>query len=81
MRLKSLSRGQSLKAKVLLKVIGWSSGREPLGVIKTLLHRPRFFAGAYNQLLQETMRGPSRWSVGERELFATFTSHLNQCRF
>lgn len=81
MRLESLSRGRSLKAKLMLKIIGWSTGREPLGVIKALLHRPRFFAGAYNQLLQATMRGPSRWSVGERELFATFTSHLNQCRF
>jgi hypothetical protein len=27
------------------------------------------------------MRGPSQWSVGERELFAAFTSRLNQCLF
>jgi len=27
------------------------------------------------------MRGPSTWSVGERELFAAFTSRLNQCVF
>jgi AhpD family alkylhydroperoxidase len=27
------------------------------------------------------MRGPSDWSVGERELFAAFVSNLNQCRF
>src|SRR5439155_643566 len=25
--------------------------------------------------------GPSEWSVGERELFAAFTSRLNQCLF
>jgi AhpD family alkylhydroperoxidase len=27
------------------------------------------------------MRGPSEWSAGERELFAAFTSQLNQCPF
>jgi len=27
------------------------------------------------------MRGPSPWSVGERELFAAFVSRLNQCVF
>jgi len=27
------------------------------------------------------MRGPSMWSVGERELFAAFVSRLNQCVF
>jgi hypothetical protein len=27
------------------------------------------------------MRGPSEWRVGERELFAAFTSRLNQCPF
>jgi hypothetical protein len=27
------------------------------------------------------MRGPSEWTAGERELFAAFTSLLNQCPF
>jgi hypothetical protein len=27
------------------------------------------------------MRGPSEWSPGERELFAAFTSLLNECHF
>jgi len=27
------------------------------------------------------MRGPSEWSVAERELFAAFVSSLNQCVF
>jgi hypothetical protein len=26
------------------------------------------------------MRGDSEWSVGERELFAAYTSHLITCR-
>jgi uncharacterized peroxidase-related enzyme len=27
------------------------------------------------------MRGPSEWSIGQRELFAAFTSHLNKCQY
>ena len=27
------------------------------------------------------LRGPSDWTVGERELIAAFVSNLNQCRF
>ena len=30
---------------------------------------------------QAVMRGPSEWSIGERELFAAFVSRLNQCDF
>jgi len=31
--------------------------------------------------LDDVMRGESEWSPGERELFAGFTSLLNQCPF
>jgi hypothetical protein len=27
------------------------------------------------------MRGPSEWTVGERELFAAYTSYLNRCPY
>jgi len=27
------------------------------------------------------MRGPCEWTVGERELFAAYTSYLNQCPY
>jgi hypothetical protein len=54
---------------------------EALGVIKTLLYRPELFGAPFSELLDDVMRGPSEWSAGERELFAGFTSHLNQCLF
>jgi hypothetical protein len=54
---------------------------EALGVIKTLLYRPEVFGGPFSNELHEVMRGPSEWSPGERELFAGFASHLNQCLF
>jgi hypothetical protein len=54
---------------------------EALGVIKTLLYRPELFGDPFSTRLDEVMRGPSDWSPGERELFAGFASHLNQCLF
>jgi hypothetical protein len=54
---------------------------EALGVIKTLLFRPELFGRPFSEALDVAMRGPSAWSPGERELFAAFTSLLNQCPF
>jgi hypothetical protein len=54
---------------------------EPPDVLKTTLYRPEYFGKPSGALTQRIMRGPSAWSVGERELFAAFTSRLNQCPF
>lgn len=54
---------------------------EALGVVKTLLYRMDLFGGPFSDTLDVVMRGPSEWSAGERELFAGFASHLNQCLF
>jgi hypothetical protein len=50
-------------------------------VLRTILYRPRFFGRPYSDWCHATLRGPSKWSVWERELFASFTSRLNQCLF
>ncbi len=54
---------------------------EASGVIKTLLYRSELFGEPFSDALDDVMRGPSDWSIGERELFAGFASHLNQCLF
>jgi hypothetical protein len=46
-----------------------------------LHYRPSFFGGPFCVLTQEMLRGPSDWTVGERESFAALTSRLNQCLF
>jgi hypothetical protein len=53
----------------------------PLDVIKTLLYRSELFGRPFSDAVDRAMRGPSQWSDGERELFAAFTSLLNQCPF
>ena len=50
-------------------------------VRRMLTYRPELFGRAYSEALQAVMRGPSEWSVAERELFAAFVSAQNQCPF
>ena len=81
MRLANVSTGHRLRHKLLLQVIRVISGGPPADVIKTVLYRPEYFGKSFGALVQAAMRAPSEWSVGERELFAAFTSRLNECRF
>ncbi|HUZ82371.1 MAG TPA: hypothetical protein VMU73_09000 [Gaiellaceae bacterium] len=81
MRLDAVDHGHAPNEAAFLAEIGERSGREPLGVVKTLLYRPQLFGLPFSELLDRVMRGPSDWSAGERELFAGFTSLLNQCPF
>jgi hypothetical protein len=66
---------------VRLAVIDRASPDVPLGVVRTLRYRPELFGRPFSDALDLAMRGPSDWSPGERELFAAFTSALNQCPF
>ena len=55
---------------------------EPVSDIRrTLSYRPALFGYPFSAYLQEVLRGPSDWSVGERELFAAFVSRTNQCSY
>ena len=80
-RLECLNSGHEPGPKAMLDAIRERSGREPLGVVKTLLYRGEIFGTPFSDELDEVMRGPSEWSAGERELFAGFASQLNQCLF
>jgi hypothetical protein len=81
MRLGVVDNGHAPAEAAVLEQIRERSGREPLGVVKTLLYRPELFGLPFSLALDPAMRGPSYWSPGERELFAAFTSLLNQCPF
>jgi hypothetical protein len=81
MRLSVVDAGHAPEQAAMLDVIRERSGNEPLGVVKTLLYRPELFGQPFSEALEAAMRGNSEWSPGERELFAAFTSLLNQCHF
>jgi hypothetical protein len=80
-RLETLTHGHGRGVRLFLWFVRLVSRKEPADVVKTLYYRPEFYGAAYSSLLQDIMRGPSEWEVGERELFAAFTSKLNQCPF
>ena len=81
MRLQVVDQGHRPEEAAVLDMIRERSGREPFGVVKTLLYRPELFGTPFSEALDDVMRGESEWSPGERELFAGFTSLLNQCPF
>jgi hypothetical protein len=81
MRLACVDSGHRFKEKLIMTLIRVFSLRKPPDVVKTLFYRPEVFGAPFSAVLQEVMRGPSPWTVGERELFAAFTSRLNECRF
>ena len=81
MRLECVDHGHAPGEAAVLQEIRERSGVEPLGVVKTLMYRPELFGLPFSDALETAMRGPSDWSPGERELFAGFTSLLNQCPF
>ncbi|MHC4954809.1 MAG: hypothetical protein ACYTGZ_13065 [Planctomycetota bacterium] len=81
MRLSNVENDHAFGAKMKLRMMSLLSGRRAPDVVRAILYRPEIFGKAFSDLMQPAMRGPSRWDVGERELFAAFTSKLNQCPF
>ena len=81
MRLDALDRGQTLSTKALFGFIRVVSRHPVPDVVKTLKYRPEFFGGPMGAVFQEVMRGPSEWSIGDRELMAAYVSNVNECEF
>lgn len=79
MRLPSVSRGEKLQHRAMFGMIRVLSGHPAPDVVRTLKFREEFFGA--KMMFQEVMRGPSPWSIGERELFAAFVSKKNECEF
>jgi hypothetical protein len=80
-RLQQVETGHRLPQRLMLRAMRLFTRMEPPDVVKTCLYRPEFFGRHYSDVVHPVMRGESEWSVGERELFAAFTSKLNQCPF
>lgn len=81
MRLRILDSGHSFGAKLLFAIIRMASRQPVLDVVKLVKYRADFYGGPMSAVTQEAMRGPSSWSVGDRELMAAFVAQTNQCEF
>ena len=83
MRLHTVETGHRLPQKLILRMIRLVSRdpHQPVDILKTVMYRPEFFGKPYSSLVHAVLRGPSSRTVGERELFAAFTSRKNECQF
>ncbi len=81
MRLAILDEGHAFGTKVLFGVIRMASRQPVLDVIKLVKYRPDFYGAPMQKVTQEAMRGPSPWSVGDRELMAAVVSQANDCQW
>ena len=81
MRLRILRTGLSVRTRFALGVARLWLSDGTLDVARTLMYRPEFFGTPFCVAGEALMRGPSEWSVGERELMGAFTSRLNDCEY
>jgi len=79
MRLAILDSGQSFTTKVLFALIRAVSRQPVLDVIKLVKYRADFYGHPMQGVTHQAMRGPSLWSVGDRELMAALIAQTNGC--
>lgn len=81
MRLAVLDTGHDRPAALTLRLMARLTRSDPPEIVSLGCYRHRFFGTPFFDLVQDLMRGPSSWTVGERELFAAYISKTNECPF
>lgn len=81
MRLAILDTGHTLGTKVLFAIIRTASRQPVLDAVKVVKYRADFYGNPMSIITQEVMRGPSAWSVGDRELMAALIAKTNECEW
>ena len=81
MRLAILDSGHSFATKILFAIIRIASRQPVPEAVKLVMYRPDFYGAPMGKITHEAMRGPSAWSVADRELTAAFVSKVNECAF
>jgi len=81
MRLAILDTGHGLGAKILFAFIRAVSRQPTPEALKLIAYRPDFYGTHMKKVTHEAMRGPSAWSVGDRELMAAFVSTANESEY
>jgi uncharacterized peroxidase-related enzyme len=81
MRLDILNHGYRPGTKLLFALIRLFSGHPVPDAAKLVFYRPDFYGARAKEFTHEAMRGPSAWSVGDRELMAAYVSMVNESAF
>ncbi|MGF6887547.1 putative peroxidase-related enzyme [Nocardia sp. GAS34] len=81
MRLEILNTGYRPGTKALFALIRMFSGQALPDAAKLTFYRPGFYGTRAKKFTHAAMRGPSGWSVADRELMAAYISTVNTCAF
>jgi uncharacterized peroxidase-related enzyme len=81
MRLDVLNHGYGPGTTLLFALIRLFSGHPVPDAAKLVFYRPDFYGDRAKEFTHEAMRGPSAWSVGDRELMAAYVSTVNGSAF
>ena len=81
MRLREIDRGDGILNRVLISFISLVSGMRLPDAARVAFYHKDFFGVPMGAWTQAAMRGPSSWSVGERELMAAMVAKWNSCAF
>jgi uncharacterized peroxidase-related enzyme len=81
MRLEILNSGYRPATKLLFAMIRLLSRQPVPDAAKLVFYRPDFYGNAAKEFTHKAMRGPSEWSVADRELMAAYVSKVNQTAF
>jgi uncharacterized peroxidase-related enzyme len=81
MLLKEADLSGRVNDRILLRMISWASGKRRKGrsSFRSDLNHQVYFGASMGAWTQAAMRGPSAWSVGERELMAALVAKWNEC--
>jgi uncharacterized peroxidase-related enzyme len=81
MRLREIDRGDGFVNRLLIGFISMVSGMRLPDAARVAFYHKEFFGVPMGAWTQAAMRGPSPWSVGERELMAAMVAKWNSCAF
>ena len=81
MRPDILDHGYGPRTKLLFALIRLFSGHPVPDAAKLVFYRPDFYGARAKEFTHEAMRGPSAWSVADRELMAAYVSKVNESAF
>jgi uncharacterized peroxidase-related enzyme len=81
MRPAVLNTGYRPGTRLLFLLIRLFSGHPAPDAAKIVFYRPDFYGTHAKASTHEAMRGPSAWSVGDRELMAAYVADVNGSAF
>jgi uncharacterized peroxidase-related enzyme len=81
MRLPEIDRGDGFAKRLLIGFISLVSGMRLPDAARVSFYHKSFISTPMGAWTQATMRGPSVWSIAERELMAAMVAKWNSCAF